>query len=721
MQATSTSTTVDFSFLDLEEFKRKYASGSERNQIHFYVEGIHCSRCVRKLEDLPFTTRGLKKLSVEIGRNLAHAELDLDQLRFSELAEKIARLGFRPIPLSEEVSVAQIEQVENRSEMIRLAVAAACAANIMIFSFATYFGADASLAPLFSILSFILYLPVVSYVALPFYRGAWSSLRQRQLSVDLPMAVASLLGFIFSTVELLRGRSDIYFDSLSGFLFLILVARWIQRRLQRRFLNSQELVGSFQLGRARLVNGSGWTWATMESLKAGDRILLQALETLPAEAELVSGGASFNLAWLSGESKPKAFTLGSTVPAGAQMVSSQAYLTVKKNLAATAFGQILDEVQRSNLSNNRIVSRADRWSQYLLMTVFSTAIIFVLAAYPFLGEEAIRRALALVILACPCAMAFGAPLGLAAALRKAQKQGLVVRNANVFENVLSTQTVFFDKTGTLTETDLELSTSIEDIPLVFRKIILGLENVSMHPIAFAFRRDLSTNYAIDIVDGAREVPGVGVSGYAFGRYYELRQQRVATEAVSCTLFEDSRPVMDFHFRSRLKPEVRPTLDQLRARGLRVVILSGDQASVVEPLARELGFSLNDTYHSLDPQTKAFLVTREQKAMVVGDGINDSLALLKAHVGVAVSGGVEAALRSSDVYLTQPGLAGISQLFEVSEGTVSLIKQNLAISVIYNALGGTLALMGFVNPFVAAVLMPISSGFILLSTWLRSRE
>ena len=171
---------LDFSFLDQADFRSKYALGEKKNRIRFYVEGIQCSKCVRKLEDLPFSVNGLKRLRVEMGKNLAHAEIDTDVLSFAALAAKISEMGFRPIPVSAEMTDESLMWREDRAELIRLGVAAACAGNIMTFSFANYLGAAEGFSQVFSWLSFLLYLPVLTFVAKPFYLGAWNSLKQKQ-------------------------------------------------------------------------------------------------------------------------------------------------------------------------------------------------------------------------------------------------------------------------------------------------------------------------------------------------------------------------------------------------------------------------------------------------------------------------------------------------------------------------------------------------------------
>ncbi len=708
---------TDYSYLDRDEFRAKYTERSG-TQIRFFVGGMRCGKCVRTLEQIPLRLKGVRRLRVELSRSLAEAEIDPAEISFSDLANEIARLGFQPIPITPEQGADALGRQTDRRELIRLAIAGALAGNIMTFSFAAYFGAEGEWLTAFQWLSFVLYLPVLTYVAWPFYVGAWNSLKNKQLSIDLPMAIASVSGFVFSTVQLLRGRDDIYFDSLSGFLFLILAARWLQRRMQRRFLRPELLTESSQLGRARVLGENGWDWAPTESLKPGSEIFVTMGESLPADSELVTESALFSLAWLSGENSPRIFRAGAMVPAGARLVAGSARLIAKKPLAETGFGRILQQAQQFSLSENRVISLADKWAQWLLGIVFTTALIF-LALYSMVSvEEAIRRSLALIILACPCAMAFGTPLALAAALRKARQAGLIVQDANVFENTRRVETVFFDKTGTLTDTELTLREDPKIIPEDYKSIILGLENESLHPIAFALRKALADENVIPIpLRNRKEIPGRGVEGSIGKRFFELKSGP-ANGYSHCVLFENGTPVFHFTFAAEINRDAREVLVDLRRRGYRVALLSGDKQAVADQLSKDLDFEFDEVHCEVTPEMKAEIVGRTPKAMMVGDGVNDSLAMMRATVGVAVRGGVEAALKSSGVYLCESGLKGITRLIEISEGAASSIKTNLMVSVIYNSVGGALALLGYINPLVAALLMPASSGFILLSTWWR---
>lgn len=713
---------LDFSYLDSPDLREKYATGADHNSLSLYVEGMSCTNCVRKIESLPLKVPGLLSMRVELNKKIAHAEIDPSQTSFSEVTRAIQTLGYDPIPLTAESKSDELERKSDRRELIRLAVGGACAGNIMSFAFANYFGAASSeWAPLFGWISFALYLPVLTFVAWPFYRGAWAALKNRTLSIDLPMTVASLAGFAFSTVELIRGRDDIYFDSLSSFLFLILLSRWVQRRMQKRFLQPGDILDSLQLMRVRLETRNNWKWIPQELLKADDTILVKASETVPADAELVTPQGYFSLAFLSGEAAPKTFLRGATIPAGARLLAGEARLVVRKTLNETSFGQLLKQTQEYSLKQNRTVQISDRWAQWLLGTVTAIALSFLVLYWHVSPEEAVRRSLALIILACPCAMAFGTPLAIAAAIRKARRLGVIVRDGGTFEQTKDIDTIFFDKTGTLTDTELSLVEDPLRIPEPVQNVVLALENHSIHPMAFAFRKAFSGRHSLLEVHGYREVPGVGVEGYVAGVFYQLQKPTSCFGETGCVLRSNNREMHSFHFKTSAKPDAVATIASLREHGLTLRLISGDSSLAAQKLGQELGFQPWEILGNLTPADKARIVSESPRSIMVGDGVNDAPALMQAKIGIAVSGGVEAAFKSASVILTEPKVEGVLSFLKAGQSSFRMIRRNLIFSAAYNTTAGVLALLGFVNPYVAAVLMPASSGLILFATWLGSRE
>lgn len=713
---------IDDSYLDQENFKHLYADAENPNLIRFYVDGISCSRCVQKLESLPQTKSQIRSVQVQLGSKMAQVEISPSS-NFATAAQLIRDLGFYPTPLRARTNAEDLEKISNRNELIRLAVAAFCAGNIMTFAFGVYFGLEGELKHVFDWLSFVLYLPVVTYVAWPFYRGAWQSLKQRQLSIDLPMVVASFSGFLFSTVNLIRGEGSLYYDSISGFLFLILAARFLQKSIQKKAF-SDSFRHWLPLQEKVMKLGEGTRWTPVESLKKGDRILLKASEICPGDARLESVTADFDLSFLTGESCPQTYSRGMTVPSGARALSAEAVLQMERLGEDTTFGKILSEVRSGFLKQSNFMGLADRASHLLILSVFSIATVFVIV-YGFWDlPQALERGLALIVLACPCAMAFGTPLALTMGLRRATQKGLIAKSADVFEKMGRIRSIFLDKTGTLTKSKLEISRSVpQTLDSDSISYVLSLENISSHPIAFALRSYLGSSKAeVRLVqfEEHREVPGVGVFGRIDGISYSVRKG-LDSFPRSVALFREDTCVCHFLISEDLEENSAELIHKWKARGLEVFVVSGDQQHIVDQVAQRLGLAKENSFGNLSPEQKAEMVQKKPFSMMVGDGINDVLAFQKAFVSVAVSGSIRAAMQSASVYSSTGALAQVDLLFQVSENTLKSVNRNLWISVFYNTVGGVAAMLGFVNPFVAAILMPISSLVILVSTVWGGRE
>ncbi len=415
----------------------------------FYIEGMKCAKCVAKVEGLAQKIESVDHITVDLGQNVAVVEVNDPAKGFFALADSIQNLGFRisAIPWSE---MGQEEwKIEARKDVLRLGVAAFFAANIMMLAFATYLGDTENLEPVFLWLQFFLYLPVVSYVAYPFYDGFWQGLKNRQFTIDGPMAIASLSGFLVSTYNLLVGRENIYFDSLSGFLFLILVTRYWQKQTRHQYLKYLRPSALFESLRSRLLSGQSdqWNWVSTESLKKDQQVLVEKGELLPGDGILASASAIFDLSILNGEERPIEVVCGSSVKAGFRLISDSAVIKIQEVGLKTTLGQILNSIQTDSLSRLESIRSADKASHWLILIVFSLA--FLLSGYGFLiGQfsEYFERAFALIILACPCAMAFGTPLVFSLAMKKASDLGLIVKSITFFERLTQVQSVFLDKT-----------------------------------------------------------------------------------------------------------------------------------------------------------------------------------------------------------------------------------------------------------------------------------
>nr|BFD60170.1 heavy metal translocating P-type ATPase metal-binding domain-containing protein [Bdellovibrio sp. CKG001] len=707
-----------YGYLDKDEFRRLYLHPQQEDFNYlFFAEGLHCSSCVHLLEKLPQFYEGISQARVNFGQSTVAIQLAPDA-SLAQAAHVIAELGYKPTPLAAQDNLAERYKKENRTFLMRIAVAGFCAGNTMLFVIPVYAGLAGTWATVFNWISFALFLPILFFSAVPFYRGAWNSLKYKVVNVDLPIAIAMLSGFALSTYNLIRDDGAIYFDSTASFMFFILSARYLLKRVQQNYLSPSRIKSFFQTEKYSRLNGDVTETIPWSSVQTGDILKIQQNQTLPADCELLSDQATLDMSLFNGESLPKVFSSGMILFAGTRCLDQNIFVRVERSFAQSKLGLLFAQLDQGALQKSQFIALTDKLAQKLILVVFSVAILFFLIYMNINATEAFNRSLALIVLACPCALAFGSPLTFGLALKKAQRNGVLLKDATTLERILKVKNIFFDKTGTLTEGSLSLSHS-EPAVISARTqgIILSLEAASYHPIAFALRQAWPSALRPDKVEYTQEILGHGVRGRIDGKNYEIRHLSESTheDETAIEVLEDGKSLCRLYFLDALREDSPGAVDRLKKQGYQCHLLSGDKKSRVQQAALACGISRDNAYGELFPEDKKEILSRYQDTCMIGDGANDSLSLQAADVGIAVKGSVDLSLNSADVYFSRGGLRPLFDLFDLAHQTRQVLIRNLSISLIYNSIGGVLALAGFINPMMAAILMPISSIIIILSS------
>lgn len=706
---------------DVADQNSRAADGSRRIYL-FFVEGLQCSSCVHLLEKLPEWHQGIRRARI----SFAESELSVEGERWltpGDVGALVEALGYPCRPLRPTDGRDDLHRREDRDLLARLGVAGFCAGNLMLTTIPIYAGVGEPWRTGFHWLAFALFLPVLFYSAVPFYRGAWRALKTGRLHVDLPLTLAMWAGFALSTAAIWRGSDQHYFDSTAGFLFLILVSRWLLKKHQRQALRGLEAEDSLLPTVVRAETSEGIVDRPAASLKGGEILVVHDGETLPVDGRLLSDRAVIDSSLMTGEAVPRTYTAGMTVLAGEKNLHGMIRLEAAFAQKESRLQSVLRTIRRQSLQESQTLSAFDRAARILLVTVFSLALLFPLAA-PFLGlewGEALRRSLALIVIACPCALAFGAPLAAALALAEARKKGILVKNADVFERLPAIRDIVFDKTGTLTKGRLKLAwQNPPEIPRHWKEVVLGLEMQSRHPIAFAFREAWSEDVKpSEALRDVHEIAGSRVFGIFDGRMMCLRRSSADPLRLKVALEKDDVGIAEFEFVDELRDGIEKSVQDLQEQ-CRLHLLSGDTELRAQALGRRLGFSVARIRGGQSPEMKAEYVATLPSAVMIGDGGNDALALSRAAVGIASSGAMDLALRSASVYFLRPGLESLIELRRIALKMKTVNRRNLSFALAYNLAAGSAALCGWVNPLVAALLMPVSSMLIVLSTWRGSR-
>ncbi len=705
--------------------------------IELYLEGVHCAACLWLVERTPMVVPGVASCRLDIGRSLATVVWDPGATKLSEVAAFLDSLGYPAHPY-QGVERRDLERRSDRAFLIRIAVAGAVAGNIMLLAFALYGGAfhgiDAEYSRLFRWASLLLSLPSVLWCAGVFYRGAWGSVRTRMIHMDLPISVGILAGFSWGAVNTVRGSGEIYFDSVTALIFLLLVGRFVQRRQQRSAARATELLFSLAPSTARLVEGGTVREVPVAALRPGAVVELRAGDSVPADGVVIEGSSALDLSLLTGEARPVEVGPGAPAHAGTVNLASRILLEVRSTGEDTRVGRLLRLIEESARRRAPVVRLADRISGWFVAAVLVLALATLLIWLRLDPKHAVDHAIALLIVSCPCALGLATPLAVAAAIGHAARGGILIKGGDALELLARRGRMILDKTGTLTEGRLAVVRWTGDDAV--RPAVAAIEAHSSHPVAIALAVGAEAALDQPVADVVSH-PGRGMTATWRGRRLLVGSPGFA--AASCiSLGGEWQSTIDAAVTDGLTPVVvcidgavaalaalgdpiradaRGTLERIRDMGWSVEVLSGDHPGAVATVMRQLG--IEHGRGGADPETKAELVREAAASGLVamaGDGVNDAAALAAASVGIGVHGGAEAALAAADVYLARPGLAPIVELLEGSRRTLRVIHRNLVFSLLYNGAAVSLAMAGLMHPALAAILMPASSITVVLSSF-----
>lgn len=709
-----------------------------------FLEGVHCIACVWLVEKLQELEPGVLEARLDLGRSMVQVTWDSRAITLGRIARALDRLGYVPHP-AKGAAGREARRMEDRAFMVRLAIAGALAGNAMLLAGSLYFGVFSGMTDefrqLFRWTSMGLAAGALAWPGRVFFRGALAALRTRTRHLDLPIALGLIAGMATSAVNTIRGSGEVYFDSITVLIFLLLCGRWIQHRQQRGATDAVELLYSLTPARARVWEAGATREAPIDAIAPGDTVEVRAEESFPADGEIVEGRTSVDQSLLTGESRPVEAGVGGRVCAGAVNLSGRVLVRVEAAGVETRVGRLMRLVEDAALRRAPIVTAADRVAGWFVVGVIVLAALTLGVWLAIEPGEAVGHALALVIVTCPCALGLATPLSVTAAVGRAARRGIMIKGGEVLERLARPGTILLDKTGTITEGRHTL-VGWEGDELV-KPMVAAIEAESSHPVAIALTDSLAQPPGAGVASGVEQVQGWGITGVVGGARYEIGSAAFVLERCGAThepwvreaveragagartpvvVARDGVAVAVASLGDVVRADARGAVERLRADGWRVRILSGDEPAVVRAVGRQLGIDPADALGGASPEAKILAVEgalRDGAVVMVGDGVNDAAALARATVGVAAGGGAEASLAAADVYLRRPGLMPIVELCRGSRRAVRAIHVTLGVSLGYNAVAATLAMLGLINALAAAVLMPLS-GLTVLALALRAR-
>ncbi|MCI5065737.1 heavy metal translocating P-type ATPase [bacterium] len=758
--APPTSSHLPSSYFDSEIFHEEYVtpchSGGECEsaEVTFSVSGIHCAACVWVLEKIPSLLDGVLESKVDYGRALLRIRFVPAQVRLSAVAELLSSLGYPASPPQRELE-RQRETREQRRSLLRLGVAAVTAGNTMILAVslyeATFSGMEEHYRLFFQLLSLGVALPAVTYAALPFYRAALAGLLVGKAHLDLPLSLGIVASFLLSAYNAFSQQGEVYFESVTMLVFLLLCGRYLQSQLLRKArAESASLRFLLPLVATRLEPGSPERRVTVpvELVKPGERVVVSSGGRVPVDGRLASPQAILDESILTGEVRPREARAGEMVSAGTVSVGPPIELTVESVGENTRVGALLQQLGSGDFSEHPYRSGGSRLSGLFtggvllasFLTFFGWAFVDV--------QVALNNTVALLIVSCPCALALSTPLAVSAAIAQGIRRGFIVLQSGALFHLSSIRRIFLDKTGTLTTGSPEVQSFVytgerEEYEYFLAATVAAEQQVTKTPVGSALLR-WARRHGTDEIFSKWSFPpeeislhqGRGVSlateqgvlrigSLRWGeQFVEGDEQRAILKAIEAeslnstvVLFLCSGRILGYWMlEDPLRSGMANFVRRQREKERTVTILSGDRQETVEAVAEEVGISRDDAYGGLTPECKQeFIEAGDAKETVmIGDGYNDAPALRSAAVGVAVRGGMEASVDIADLYLTTPSAESFEAIFVAGDRLQGLLRRNYTFSLVYNVLASAAAIGGYMSPLFAAVAMPISSLLIVAS-------
>lgn len=703
-----------------------------RSEVCLLVDGVRCAGCVWLIERALMQVPGVQVVRVNAVSRRARVDFDPNRAGLSQMLDVLSRAGYRPLPL-DAAALDDARRTESRDALKRLLVAGFGMMQAMMFAMALWLGAfeeaGAATRDLFRWFAFLVATPVVLYSARPFFAGARRSLAARQLGMDVPVALAIALIYLASVVEMLLGGAEVYFESVSMFVFLLLIGRYLEMRARHRSADSSDALARLAPAFAdrRQADGSLQRVATIE-LRPGDVVLVAEGGHVPADGILLERGASLDEALLSGESTPQQKRPGDELVAGSVVIDGPLELRVTHAGADTFLAQMAALAGRAQTERPRLARAGERATTHFVARVLTLTVVTAIGWMLVDPSRALAATLAVLVVSCPCAFALAVPAAITRALGVLARHGVLVVKPDALETLTEVDVAMFDKTGTLTETALDIRRGISANaiePDEAMRLALALARESRHPVSQALveaarRAGIESGPASQI----ESIPGSGLEGTVEGRRLRLGRVGFAVaDAFAGDLPEgvtwltgDGRVLAGFRLDEHLRPDATATVQALAADGIQTIILSGDAASRVRNVARELGA---DTWHARQlPADKLARIgewqARGHRVMAIGDGSNDAPVLAGADVSVALSTGTELAQANADLVLCSGRLMALNQARAIANQTQRILRQNQRWALVYNLAAMPLAAFGFVPPWLAAIGMSTSSLFVVLN-------
>ncbi len=712
---------------DLEGFKKKYIKVREDGlyEIFLIIEGIHCSACVWLNEKVLHKTPGIVEVSINYTNNKAHIIWDPEVIKLSQIIEKIRSIGYNAYPYDPSLQEERATKAR-RDYYSRILVAVFATMNIMWIAIAQYVGfftgMRSDIKEILNFAEFALATPTLFYSGYPFFKGAYYGLKNRFINMDFLVSTGASLTYLYSIYAMITKTGEVYFDSVTMIITFVLVGKYLEVLSKKQASDTiDSLLGALPT-EVVVIKGEEKSLVTLENVKVGDIIEIKAGDKVVIDGVIVFGEGSFDESSLTGESEPVFKKVGDEVLSGSILLDSTIRYKATKDYSTSLLSNIVELLETSIANKPKLEQLANQISGYFSLIILSLSLFTFLGWYLVSSfEQALIVAVSVIVIACPCALGLATPMATLVGIGRALKLGILFKEASFLETMAKANLLALDKTGTITKGKPSV-VGVEKFEEFDERIVYSLVSNSNHPISkgvWEYLKKRGFNETLPLTS-IKEIKAKGIEGKFKGKEIVggsvefLKEKGVQIEYEGDnSIFAvaiDKKLVALYELSDEIREEASYAIGKIKELGLEVVMLTGDNEKSAKKVAKAVG--IEKVKAKLLPQQKSQIIqSYHQQGKVVimaGDGINDSIALACSDIAIAMGSGADIALSVSDVVLLEEKPIKIYQAIKLSKRVYRAIKENLAISFLYNIVAIPLAVMGYVNPLFAALAMSLSS-------------
>jgi len=710
-----------YAYLDTEEIKLKLLDFSDGGiaRVNFFIPAIHCSSCIWLLENLHSLHKGIIHSHVNFVRKEVSITFRESDITLRQVVELLHSIHYIP-DISYNREKKDDHQRANRRMIMKIGVAGFAFGNIMLLSFPDYLpggeAIDRLMAGTFGIVSFLLALPVVTFCSSDFFLSAYKSLRKKIINIDLPLSIGILSLFLESTFEIFSGSGTGYMDSLAGLLFFMLIGRWYQSRTYQSLSFDRDYKSYFPIAVTRLLDGRE-EFVQLKDLKAGDQILVRNGELIPVDSIVLEGEGNVDYSFVTGESIPVAKKTGDFVYAGGKQTGAAIRLQVEKEVEQSYLTQLWNEDKLGDSGEMQMQTVVNKVSHYFTLVILSIA----LAAGIYWSFTSIGKAVyvfaSILIVACPCALSLTIPFTFGNVMRVFGRNGFYIKNTEVIEKLTHADSVVFDKTGTLTHSrTMNIGWEGTNLGAEEQQWIRSVARNSTHPLSVMVSEWLPVSPLLSVID-YREIIGMGIVGIVDNHRVMLGSRKFITGSADSVESKISSVYVsiDNKFRGFFSMEnhYRDGLSKVIAglHPMKLHLLTGDNNAEEENLKTYFSAATRLHFNQSPVDKLEYIKNLKQNGhnvIMIGDGLNDAGALLKADVGITIADDIYHFSPACDAILSSSKFGRLQDFISFSRGSLKIVYASYTISFLYNIVGLSFAIRGVLSPVVAAILMPLSS-------------